>query len=428
MRADRRDAQVSVIDSLVNERVKADTQALHRKFASAEPFQHVVIDNFFKPEVAEAMLADFPAEKEPEKLLNEFGAPNPKSVRSDVSKLKGIYPVVDQYIQTEEFLQLMTAITGIPDLKYDPWYYGAGTHENFHTAGLDPHYDFNIHPKTGYHRRLNAIVYLNKDWKPEWNGAIALHSDPWDLKNDQVTAIAPEFNRCVVFETTESSWHSVTPVDLPEDERRRSRKSFTIYLYTPTRPDAAPEHGTVYVQLPLPKHIKAGHTLTEQDVAEIDANIARRHEYLRNLYKRELQFSRVIDELREQLKERCKMSNVPLLGYATLVEVGAPVYTDGWLGKEFSCTIRPRRPASGVTVKLWKPEGSEPLAFTLTVDGITRSFEAGGGFSECTVEFSELRREPFDVRLEAPGAQRASDKDVRELSAVLDSVEVLSLT
>src|SRR3974390_3642079 len=102
------------------------------------------------------------------------------------------------------------------------------------------------------------------------------------FKNDTVMEIQTVFNRCAIFETTERSWHSVPLVTLPPDKSHLSRKSFTIYLYTDTRPpnEIAAEHGTVYVQTSLPRHIKAGHVLTEFDVDQIYANLERRNDYL----------------------------------------------------------------------------------------------------------------------------------------------------
>lgn len=295
---------------LINPAVLADVPKLAQRFGEAKPFKHVVIDGFLRSETAESMLANFPSAQDPSKLLNEFGEPNPKSAISEIRSLAPVFVELDGYIQSAHFLELMSQITGIPDLQYDPWYFGAGTHENFHGAGLDPHYDFNIHPKTRQHRRLNAIVYLNKDWNPDWNGEIAFHTDPFDLKNDLITSVHPEFNRCVIFETTESSWHSVRPIQLPEEKRHLSRKSFTIYLYTEHRPpeELAPDHGTVYVQPGLPSQIREGRTLTAADMAEIDANLHRRQGYLRAMYNREYQFSREIESLRREVA-RLKLEN-----------------------------------------------------------------------------------------------------------------------
>lgn len=289
--------------SLINPSVMENLPALANKFRTALPFRHVVINDFLRADIPEAMLADFPTVNDPSKLLNEFGTPNPKSAISDVRSLAPVFIELDDYIRSDEFLTMMSQITGIPDLRYDPWYFGAGTHENFHSAGLDPHFDFNYHPRTSQHRRLNAIIYLNKAWDPRWKGDIAFHTDPWDLKNDRTTSVEPVFNRCVIFETTEKSWHSVRPVNLPEDKRHLSRKSFTIYLYTDDRPEeeTAPDHGTVYVQTGLPEHIREGRVITAQDMADIDANLHRRQEYLRAMYKREYEFSRAIRSLQTEI-------------------------------------------------------------------------------------------------------------------------------
>ena len=289
--------------SLINPEVLDRVSELADEFRHAKPFRHVVIDNFLHHDVAEAMLDDFPSVSDPSTLLNEFGAPNPKSAISDVRSLARVFVEVDRYIQSDSFLKAMSEITGIPDLRYDPWYFGAGTHENFHGAGLDPHYDFNFHPKTRQHRRVNAIIYLNKDWDPAWKGDIAFHSNAWDLRNDTTKSVTPEFNRCVIFETTEKSWHSVRPVQLPEDKRHLSRKSFTIYLYSEDRPaeETAPDHGTVYVQTGLPDRIREGRTLTAEDMAEIEGNLQRRQEYLQAMYKREYEFSRTAASLREEV-------------------------------------------------------------------------------------------------------------------------------
>ena len=67
-------------------------------------------------------------------------------------------------------------------------------------------------------------------------------------------AFAPHFNRAVLFETNEHSWHGFRRIEIPGDAPTRSRKCLSIYLYTETRPDdeIAPPHGTFYVPPPLP--------------------------------------------------------------------------------------------------------------------------------------------------------------------------------
>lgn len=410
--------------SLLNPDVLGRLGELRDQFQQAKPFRHVVIDDFLRPEVAEAMLREFPTVDDPSQLLNEFGVPNPKSQISDVRSLSKAFVDIDEYIQSQEFLHAMQTVTGIPDLRYDPWYYGAGTHENFHGAGLDAHYDFNIHPKTAFHRRLNAIVYLNKDWDPAWKGDIAFHTDPWDLKNDERKSVEPQFNRCVVFETTERSWHSVTPVDLPSDKRDKSRKSFTIYLYTETRPteETAPEHGTVYVQSNIPEHIKAGHTLTEMDMAEIETNLLRRHDYLRNMYKREYRFSEVIDDLRRQIREWQGTSYIPALGLAKVKHVSAPLYHDGWMSNALRADIELREDTRTLIANVWLPDDEEPIDLEVRFDSSSARSRVVGGVNSIRLPISGSAGQQYALEITATPTRPASASDERRISVIVDSL------
>ena len=410
--------------SLMNPAVFEQLNKLHDDFQTARPFRHVIIDDFLREDVAEQMLLDFPSVDDPSKLVNEFGAPNPKSAISDVKSLAPVFQELDQYIQSREFLDAMQRITGIPDLRYDPWYYGAGTHENFHGAGLDAHYDFNIHPKTAYHRRLNAIVYLNRDWDPEWQGDIAFHTDPWDLKNDARKSVVPEFNRCVIFETTENSWHSVTPVSLPEDQRSNSRKSFTIYLYTETRPreETAPEHGTVYVQSNLPEHIREGRTLTADDIATIETNLQRRHEYLRNMYKREYRFSEVIDDLKRQIAEWKSCSSLPILGLAKVKKVIAPLFHDGWMGTEVRADVELRKDVRAISANVWLPDNEEPITMSLSFGERSTGKIINPGVNTIRLDVRGNTNEIAELALHAGSSRVAGPSDAREVSVIVDSI------
>ena len=397
-------------------------------FRHAKPFRYVVIDDFLKSEVAEALLAEFPTVKDPSKLVNEFGDPSRKSAISDVRSIGGVYIQMDDYIQSPEFLTLMSEITGIPDLRYDPYYYGAGTHENLHGAGLDPHYDFNIHPKTAQHRRINAIVYLNKDWDPAWKGSICFHSDAWDLENDQVTEVSPNFNRCVIFETTERSWHSVPPIKLPPNKRHLSRKSFTIYLYTDKRPpeEIAPEHGTVYVQFGISPEIKAGRVLTQDDVDEIYANLKTRNSYLRNLYKREYQFSEHIERQANFIRELQRATYIPILGYAKIKDVRSPLFHDRFMETKVDFSIELLKPVAALRFMGFRPENFDgAIDVTLSVGNRALTKTVCGGVFEIGLDFAEPLNGSAEIVITASKAQRPpQSEDERNLSIVVDRIEL----
>ena len=85
------------------------------------------------------------------------------------------------------------------------------------------------------HRRINLLIYLNREWEASWGGAIELQSDPHNPAVDSVQGFLPLFNRAVIFETSAFSWHGFPRIVLPPDKRHLSRKSFSIYLDTKER-------------------------------------------------------------------------------------------------------------------------------------------------------------------------------------------------
>ena len=282
---------------LLSPAIPAQTEELRHQFVVAEPFRHIVVDSFLHPAYLDRLAAEFPAFNSAS-ARNEFGEVGRKSVRQDLPALGGAYAEFDRLLQSPEFLQLIRQITGIPDLLYDPAYIGGGTHENLDGQDLDPHIDFNYHPQFKWHRRLNLILFLNHGWDQSWGGALELHLDPsLPAAENRIQTIDPVANRCVIFETTETSWHGFRRIDLPEGKKHLSRRSIAVYFYTRERPpeQTAAAHATIYVQRPLPGHIRPGHTLSEHDVEEIQTLLARRDKQIQFLYDREKEFHASIE-------------------------------------------------------------------------------------------------------------------------------------
>jgi 2OG-Fe(II) oxygenase superfamily len=285
--------------NLISPTVLGQAAVLRTSFEAAQPFRHLVIEEFLGPAWCRELIGQFPA-FDREHALNEFGEVGRKAVFQDLPKLGGAYRRFDQMLRSRQFLAFIGEITGIPQLLYDPDYIGGGTHENLDGQELDPHVDFNYHPRTRRHRRLNLILFLNEKWSSAWGGNLELHRDPWSPADENpIKAIAPAANRCVLFETSEHSWHGFSRIQLPPENRNLSRRSIAVYFYTRRRPAAetAPDHATVYVQRPLPSHITPGHMLNEADVGEIRDLLARRDQQLRFLYKRELKFSALLNDI-----------------------------------------------------------------------------------------------------------------------------------
>jgi hypothetical protein len=246
------------------------SEAFRLQFQTAKPFRHVVIDDFLEPSACEALLRDFPAFNE-KYAADEHGGVGRKAVVERAASISPFYRSFHDYINSAPFLGAMSALTGIDDLISDPTLFGGGTHENLAGQGLNVHVDFNIDERRMLHRRVNLLIYLNKEWDEAWGGAIELHSDPFNPLVDEWKSYLPLFNRAVLFETNEYSWHGFQRIVLPPGKTHLSRKSFSIYLYTKDRPpeEVVAPHTTFYVPEPLPEHIKAGRTLTDDDMRDI---------------------------------------------------------------------------------------------------------------------------------------------------------------
>jgi hypothetical protein len=232
-------------------------------------------------------LEEFPA-FDKRAAMNENGEIGGKATQEKMQRLGPSYQHLDEIVQSQTFRNLIGEITGIPELQYDPHYFGGGTHENRQGQDLDPHVDFNYHPISRQHRRLNLIVYLNPEWQDGWGGSLQLHKDPYlEQEHDDIVTLTPLFNRCVIFETTESSWHGFDRINLPADRQDLSRKSFALYYYTDTRPaeQTAEEHSTVYVERHLSPRFQPGMSLNDADLHELKILLARRDQHMQRLYR-----------------------------------------------------------------------------------------------------------------------------------------------
>ena len=218
---------------------------IHQFFNDQKPFRYVVIENFFQKEKAEQLLGEYPTIAEGKWDGTTYIDQKNKFQKTIFEKDSLVQSCFDE-LNGAPFCQWLERITGIEDLQGDDELFGGGLHQSINGAFLNVHVDYNIHPKTKMHRRLNVLVYMNKDWKPEYEGDLEL----WDFTGKEqvlLNKIAPHFNRCVIFETNEISFHGHPKLlHTPEGV---NRKSIATYYYTRTRPEheIAPEHNTIYV-------------------------------------------------------------------------------------------------------------------------------------------------------------------------------------
>jgi hypothetical protein len=285
----------------ISPQVIADAPLFAARFQRRDPFRHVVIDDFFAPDYAAELLAGFPA-FERGNARNENGGIGHKSTVEKIRDLGPAYATLDDLVKSPALLDFVGQLTGIPELLYDPWYFGGGTHENRDGQDLDAHVDFNRHPVENWHRRLNLIVYFNHEWDDAWGGSLELHSDPRS-PDDRIKLVTPLYNRCVIFETTETSWHGFTRIGRAPGLPPLSRKSIALYFYTKQRPaeEIAGAHSTIYVDRPLPERYRTGMTLAADDVRELRILLARRDQHNQRLYREITSLTSQLEEARSAL-------------------------------------------------------------------------------------------------------------------------------
>jgi len=217
---------------------------MRAQYTAADPFPHVVLDGLFDDADLDAVLAGFPL---PEAMKwMRFDNPREKKLGFFYAT-STIGDTVRRFLDAMnsfEMLLFLEALTGIDGLIPDPYFGGGGLHQIEPGGFLKIHADFNVHPKLKLDRRLNMLIYLNRDWREEYGG----HLELWDADMRKCRKrVLPLFNRTVVFSTSDRSYHGHPhPLTSPPGV---TRKSVSLYYYTAGRPEeerSAP-HDTIFV-------------------------------------------------------------------------------------------------------------------------------------------------------------------------------------
>jgi len=205
-------------------------EQLAESFRTAEPFPHIVADGIFPEELLDAVLSEYP---EPEDVPWEsFSSPSElKLALADTENMGPATRHLLAELNGQVFVDFLERLTGISGLIPDPHYDGGGLHQIRRDGYLKVHADFNRHSRLPLDRRLNVLLYLNRDWPEDFGG----HLELWDKTMTKCGAqVLPVFNRMVVFATTDFAYHGhPDPLTCPPD---RARRSMALYYYSNGRP------------------------------------------------------------------------------------------------------------------------------------------------------------------------------------------------
>jgi len=214
--------------------LKETAQSKDGEFQRGDPFPHVVIDGFLPQAHVELLVEHFPGQDHPvwrdwrKRSPNQYGKQGPGSSRK-FSLLEPLFLLALQEFNSWKFLKFLERLTGVSKLLPDPYFSGGGIHQILKGGILDIHTDFNEYGKLDLFRRLNVLIYLNKDWQPSYEGCLEL----WNGGGEHghcVKSVAPILNRAVIFQTDKHSFHG-HPKEWNAPEPI-TRKSLAFYYYT----------------------------------------------------------------------------------------------------------------------------------------------------------------------------------------------------
>lgn len=193
------------------------------QWRKAEPFNHLVLQNFLKSDVVDAVIKEFPSFEsddwriynnaiEIKKLLNHWDKFGPATYR------------LFQYLNSPDFISKLEVLLGC-ELFPDYGLNGGGLHTHKRGGKLNTHLDYSIHPKLKMERRVNLLIYVTPGWQEHWGGLLGLwKKDPEkSAPGELVKKIVPTFNTAVLFDTAQDSWHGLPePITCPENITRNS--------------------------------------------------------------------------------------------------------------------------------------------------------------------------------------------------------------
>lgn len=208
-------------------------------YQSRKPFHYGGFDSFLPPEILDRVKQDLTQLPEAE---TSFDRPQERLKTSYIPERLPDYTRRLFYaLNSRPVLAFVEKLTGIDGLIPDPYFAGGGVHVVANGGHLDIHADFNHHAKLNLERRVNLLIYLNRDWQEDYGGSFEVWNDDMTQK---VEGFVPVFNRMCMFSTSSHSWHgNPEPVNHPNGE---PRMSLALYYYTATWDSTRKSHTTLF--------------------------------------------------------------------------------------------------------------------------------------------------------------------------------------
>ena len=202
-------------------------------YLNAKPFPNIKLENIFNDNFLNKVLNEFPDLTKLNNTQNYNAKNEIKLSNNNYKKFPQNIKLFIDFLNSNFFLQFLQNLTSIKEkLVSDPHLEGGGLHEIKTGGVLKVHTDFNRHPFLNLDRRINVLIYLNKNWKDSYGG----HLEFWNRNMTMCEKkILPSFNTMAIFSTTDFSNHGHPEhLNCPQE---MSRKSIALYYFSSGRPE-----------------------------------------------------------------------------------------------------------------------------------------------------------------------------------------------
>ena len=211
------------------------------------PFDHWIIEDFLDIQDAKDVSKEFIDYESTEDIVRYKGWIGEKSTCNSWNRFPALTYKIFSNLLSLDFVSHLSAVTGVTPLYPDIGLHGGGWHMSGKGGSLAMHLDYSIHPKLNLQRKLNLILYLEEDYNPQWGGSLQLWSHDKEKSKplNKIKEVEPLFNRAILFDTTQKSWHGFPEsINPPEG---KLRKSFAVYYLTEITSTAEDRYKARYV-------------------------------------------------------------------------------------------------------------------------------------------------------------------------------------
>jgi hypothetical protein len=202
--------------------LESNKEKLRSDYLLARPFPFLIIDNFCEEEKLESLYSRVP---ELHNKSRDYMFANNKFEKSNYKELGPEFSELYYELNSQRMNDFLSFIAN-EEIFVDPLNHGGGLHQGKKNSFLDMHLDFNYHPlHKGWYRNMNLLLYLNKEWKPEYKGHLNLE----DLRSGDARELEVPFNRMIIQQTRAYTLHGYGLTQFPPG---KYRTSIATYAYT----------------------------------------------------------------------------------------------------------------------------------------------------------------------------------------------------